>query len=557
MNLPSANSMQTMTATRSNQSRRFALSGKHYSWLIAAPIALLTIIPLLVLISSIFNPQTEIWTHLAEYVLPQLLLNTFWLVIGVAVGVTVLGVSLAWLTAVCEFPGWKIFRWALLLPMALPAYVMAFVWLGLFDITGIVPLWCRDVFGWQWTVPVRSRGGVIWVMVLAFYPYVYLTARSAFQNQGRRLIEAAQSLGISPAKAFWRVALPLAKPGIMAGLLLAIMETLADFGTVAIFNYDTFTTAIYQSWFSLYSLPAASQLAALLIVFVLFVALLESQFRSNKNLAESARSPTKANRIVLRGASAWLASIWCGLIFVLAFVVPMVPIVWWAFDAVSQDLDARYWAFAGHSLLLASLGTCLIITLAILLAYAQRMQPTFAMRLLSRVATLGYALPGTVLAVGVFIPVAYLDNVWIDLNQWLWHREASQIFQGSVLVMLLGYCARFLAVSYAPIETGLQQISRSMDEAAQSLGVAGIRRLRLVHIPMLRASLLAGAALCFVDIMKELPITLMTRPFAWDTLAVRVFEMTSEGEWQRAALPALLIVLVGLLPVIFLNRRES
>jgi iron(III) transport system permease protein len=547
---------QSSTSTATIR-RRFAFFSRYISWIIASPIALLTLIPLVVVLSSFLNPQTEIWSHLANYVLPQLLVNTFWLLIGVAVGVTVVGVSLGWLTAVCEFPGWKIFRWALLLPMALPAYVMAFVWLGLFDITGTVPTWLRSVFGWQLSLPMRSRGGVILVMVLAFYPYVYLTARTAFQGQGRRLVEAAQSLGISPAKAFWRVALPLARPAIIAGLLLALMETLADFGTVSMFNYDTFTTAIYKSWFALFSLSAASQLAALLIIVVLIAALLESQMRANKHFAESARSQSKANRITLQGLNAWLATLWCALIFLLAFIVPIVPIAIWAVQSMGQDLDARYWSFAGHTLWLATSGTLLIVILAVLLGYAQRLESGLFMRLLSRIATLGYAVPGTVLAVGVFIPVAFLDNLWIDLNQWLLQRETTQILQGSILVMLLGYCARFLAVSFAPVENGLQNISRSIDEAAQSLGISGIQRLRRIHIPMLRTSLLTAATLCFVDIMKELPITLMTRPFGWDTLAVRVFEMTSEGEWHRAALPALLIVLVGLLPVIFLNRRSD
>ncbi len=521
-------------------------------WLVVLPIALITAIPVLVVLSALADPDQEIWNHLWEFILPELLVNTFWLVLGVGVGVTLLGVSLAWLTAACHYPGRKFFSWALLLPLALPVYVTAFVWLGLFDFTGPLPTWLRETHGITALPPIRSRGGVILVMTLALYPYVYLTARAAFQGQGRRLLEAAQSLGLSRFRAFWRVALPMARPGIMAGLLLAVMETLADFGTVAVFNYNTFTTAIYKAWFSLFSLPAASQLASILIFFVFVVALLEYQLRANRSYAASTRASTAPTRIHLKGWHAALATAWSALVFGLAFALPVWQILDWAGDIWTQDFDARYVEFAWHSLLLSGLGALLVGTLALTLGYAQRLHPTGAMRVTARLSTLGYALPGAVLAVGIFIPVAWLDNQLIDT-----FGLDGQVLGGTLAVMLLAYCARFLAVSFGPVESGLGRISRSVDEAAQSLGVVGARRLWRVHLPMLRVSVLTAAALTFVDIMKELPITLMTRPFGWDTLAVRVFEMTSEGEWERAALPAAAIAVVGLLPVIFLIRNTE
>ena len=527
-------------------------SGRLAPWLAVLPIALITAIPVLVVLSSLADPNQEIWEHLWQFVLPELLVNTLWLVLGVGLGVTLLGVSLAWLTAACDFPGRRFFSWALLLPLALPAYVTAFVWLGLFDFTGPLPTWLREEYGLVKLPPIRSRGGVILVMTLALYPYVYLTARAAFQGQGRRLLEAAQSLGLNRFQAFWRVALPMARPGIMAGLLLAIMETLADFGTVSVFNYNTFTTAIYKAWFSLFSLPAASQLASILIFFVFVVALLEYQLRANRSYAASTRSAAAPTRIRLAGWHGALASAWSALVFGLAFALPVWQILDWASGIFATDLDARYLEFAWHSLLLSGLGAALVGALALILGYAQRLHPTGAMRITARLATLGYALPGAVLAVGIFIPVAWLDNQLID-----WLHLDGQILGGTLAVMLLAYCARFLAVSFGPVESGLGRISRSVDEAAQSLGVVGARRLWSIHIPMLRVSILTAAALTFVDIMKELPITLMTRPFGWDTLAVRVFEMTSEGEWERAALPAAAIALVGLLPVFFLIRNTE
>ena len=526
-------------------------------WSIAIGLVLLTLVPIGVVASAMFDPDQSIWAHLWEYVLPELLVNTLWLALGVGLGVTVLGTGLAWLTAVCEFPGRKFFSWALLLPLALPAYVTAFVWLGLLDFSGALPSWLRETWDIRWRPPIRSRGGVILVMVLALYPYVYLTARTAFQAQGRRLLEAAQTLGISRRRAFYKVALPMARTGIIAGLSLALMETLADFGTVSVFNYNTFTTAIYKAWFSMFSLPAASQLATILVFFVLALVMLEQLSRNNAHYAVSARGGGGAQRIRLSGGNAVLAMAFAGGVLLLAFIIPMLQLLVWTVDSFAQDFDARYIAFAWHSLLLSAAGAALVVTLALALGYAQRSRSGPTMQVAARVATIGYALPGAVLAVGFYIPVAGLDNLIIDT--WRHHtgEEIGQVFGGTLIVMLLAYSARFLAVGYGPVETGLARITRTIDEAAQILGTSGIKRMLRVHFPMLRASLLAAAALAFVDIMKELPITLMTRPFGWDTLATRVFEMTSEGEWERAALPAVAICLVGLLPLFFLVRHSD
>lgn len=520
-------------------------------------IAALTLIPVLVVASALVDPDQEIWAHLWQYTLPELLVNSVWLALGVGLGVSVLGIALAWLTAACDFPGRRFFTWALLLPLALPAYVTAFVWLGWLDFTGLLPTWLRETWGITQLPPIRSRGGVIVVMTLALYPYVYLTARAAFQGQGRRLMEAAQSLGMGRVRGFFRVALPMARPGIVAGLSLALMETLADFGTVSVFNYNTFTTAIYKAWFSLFSLSAASQLASILIFFVLVLALLEQASRQQRGYAQSSRGGGASARIPLDGWRAGLAFGFAGGVFLLAFLAPFTQLLVWAWRAASIDLDPRYFEFIGHSLLLSGLGALLVAALSLALAYAQRLAPSSGMLFTTRLATLGYALPGAVLAVGFFIPVAWLDNLIIDQTRaWSGH-EIGQVLGGTLVVMLLAYSARFLAVGFGTIEAGLGRITRSLDEAALVLGVGGARRLRQVHLPMLRGPLLVAMALTFVDIMKELPITLMTRPFGWDTLATRVFEMTSEGEWERAALPAVAIAIAGLLPIFLLIRHSD
>jgi iron(III) transport system permease protein len=523
-----------------------------FAWAIAA----LVLVPVAVSFSSFGQIDRSTLAHLAEFVLPELLVNTFWLLLGVGLGVSVLGVSLAWLVAMCEFPGRRVLEWALLLPLALPAYVTAFVAIDLLDFSGPLQIWLRNTWGLTGLPEIRSRAGVIVVMSLALYPYVYLITKNAFATQGVMALEAAQSLGLSRWRGFFRVALPMARPWIAAGLMLAMMETLADFGTVATFNYDTFTTAIYKAWYSLFSLPAAAQLASVLIVFVLIVVVMEQRSRAQMRFAAVGRGAA-SRRITLTGGQRWLALGYCAAVLLIAFVIPVTQLALWTWETAARDLDSRYVSFVLHSLFLAALGAVLVVTVAMLLGYAGRMRPGPGMAWTQRVATLGYAFPGAVLAVGLFIPVAALDNTLIALGRDLFGFSGSEILKGTLLVMLLAYLVRFLAVGFGPIDSGLQRITRNVDEAARSLGTGGWRLLTRVHLPMLRASLTTAAALTFVDIMKEMPITLMTRPFGWDTLAVRVFEMTSEGEWERAALPSLAIVLTGIIPILLLSWRDG
>lgn len=529
------------------------VSGWHF---VASVIALIVLIPVAVTFAAWLRPQADIMGHLAEFVLPELLLNTLWLLLGVGLGVAVLGVSLAWLNAMCEFPGRAFFSWALLLPLAMPAYVLAFVLIGLLDFTGPVQTALRETFGPLALPSIRSRGGVIFVMSLALYPYVYLIARNAFRSQGRAAMEAAQSLGMSRWQGFFSVALPMARPWIAAGVALALMETLADFGTVSTFNYDTFTTGIYKAWFSLFSLPAASQLASILIVFVLLLALAEQRLRAPVKYSAVGRSGADHRIRLTRGQGA-LAFAYASLVFAVAFLLPMLQLLWWAKGAAATDLDARYWSFFGHSLWLSGLGAITVALVAVVLAYAARQRPGFFMQITQRIATIGYAIPGAVLAVGVFIPVAWLDEQLLAVLNVNSTQVAplTGLLKGTLFVVVLAYAIRFLAVGFAPLEAGLQRISKSTDDAARVLGCTSFALLWRVHLPILRPSLFAALALSFVDMMKEMPITLMTRPFGWDTLATRVFEMTSEGQWQQAALPSVAIVFAGLLPVIYLATR--
>ena len=475
-----------------------------------------------------------------------------------ASGTALLGVSLAWFTAVCEFPGRKFFSWALLLPLAIPAYVTAFVALGLFDYIGPVQTALRAWLGpdLAWFPNVRGRLGVIIVMILAFYPYVYLLARNAFLTQGRRSLEAAQSLGFNRTQGFFKLALPMARPWIAGGVMLALMETLADFGTVAVFNYDTFTTAIYKAWFGMFSLTAASQLASLLIVIVFVMMVVEQQFRSRMRYAET-RQSARVNRIPLAGWRAWLLAGFASGTLFFAFLLPIAQLSIWTASVFAQDFDERYLQFLWHSLLLSAFAALLTCSVALLVVYAARRHPDSATRAAVRIATIGYALPGAVLAVGIFIPVAWLDNWLSEIALQLFNIETGLLIQGTLFTMLIAYMTRFLAVSHSPIDSAMQRITSSIDEAAMGLGLNGWAMLRRVHLPILKGGIFTAATLVFVDVMKEMPITLMTRPFGWDTLAVRIFEMTSEGAWEQAALPAVVLVLAGLLPIILFVRQTE
>lgn len=518
-------------------------------------VALIVAAPILVLVSAWFTPAGDVWRHLVQTVLPELLRNTGVLVLGVGAGVLVLGVALAWLTALCDFPGRRVFDWALILPLAIPAYVFAFVAVGLLDFSGPVQSWLRAQLGAVWFPPIRSAGGVIAVMVLAFYPYVYMLARAAFLAQGRSMLDTGRAFGLSPTRAFFRVALPVARPAIAAGVTLALMEALADFGAVAIFNYDTFTTAIYKSWQGLFSLPAAAQLSTLLLLFIALALVSERALRSRARYHVTHKHG-REQRLRLRGARAWSATVLCAAVLTLAFVIPVAQLAWWALEAARTDLDARYFSFIGNTLVLGAVAAAGTTAAALVVAYAYRLKPDRFIGVATRFATLGYALPGSVLAVGIMV-----SFIWVDRHLFAPVMEALgfpvvPLLAGSLLALLLAYGVRFMAVAYGPVDSSFERIKPSLLQAARSLGASNREILWRVSLPLLRPGMFSAAALVFVEVMKEMPATLLLRPFGWDTLATRIFEMTAEGEWTRAALPACALVLVGLLPVILLIRRS-
>jgi iron(III) transport system permease protein len=531
---------------------------KHTPWPVAAGlIALVVATPILVVVSSLATPSFDVWAHLWHTQLLELVWNTFALIVGVGLGVVVSGTGLAWLVTMYRFPGRAIFEWLLILPMAMPAYVIGFVFLAFFDYTGPVRHWWRIMFGAKvWFPDIASYGGVVLVMTLVLYPYVYLLTRTAFLEQSASALEAARALGVSKLQIFWTVMLPLARPSIAAGLALVLMEVLADFGTVTIYGYSTFTVAIYRVWFGLFNRQAATELASVLLLFTFGLYLLERAMRGRGRFSQTEGSVRPVVPMRLLSWRAWAASAVSSLVVGVAFLLPVVQLVLWTVRTIGgSGYDVRYPAFLLNTFALAAVTAIVAVAAALVLAYALRLSRNRGVSLFARLASMGYALPGSVIAVGVLMPLAFLDHTLDHFLRRAFGVSSGLLVTGSMGGLVFAYLVRFLAVSSQTVEASLVKITPSMDMAARSLGHSTGGVLRHVHLPLLRSSLCCAAILVFVDVMKEMPATLLLRPFGYDTLAVRVWQFTSESMWEAAALPALTIVAGGIVPVLLLSRR--
>ncbi len=517
-------------------------------------------IPILAVLSSLAAPALDVWAHVLRTQLLELVVNTVVLLVGVGVGVLAVGTFLAWLVVTYRFPGRTIFEWALILPLAIPAYVIGFVFLGLTEFSGPIQTALREAFGPDARLPEpRSGGGVILVMTLVFYPYVYTLARAAFLDQSPDTLEAARSLGRSGLRAFVTVTLPMARPSLAAGLSLALMEALADFGTVATFGYRTFTEAIYRVWYGMFDRLAATQLAVVLLGFAGLLLWLERVSRGRARFTQHRRHGRASASIPLDGGKALAATGACLLVLALAFGLPVGQLAVWGWHTLaSQGLPAEFGAQLRTSLGLATLTAVCAAGMAIVLAYAGRIERSRIVAAATRFAALGYALPGSVIAVGVLLPLAWLD----DVTAAVFHGggatpRAGPILTGSAVGLVLAYLVRFLAVSFQTVGASLTRIPNTLDEAARSLGARTGRTLRRVHLPLIRRGVLAALALVFVEVMKEMPATILLRPFALNTLAIGVWQWTAESLWEEASVPALAIVAAGLLPVALAMRRIS
>ena len=527
------------------------------AWL-SVGIALFLALPILAVVASLLQPAGETWQHLAATVLPRYVGNTAALLALVAAGVISIGVISAWLVATYRFPGVRVLEWALMLPLAMPAYVMAYAYTDWLQYTGPVQSALRAATGWQareyWFPEIRSLGGAAVVLSLALYPYVYLIARTSFRDLSRSAIESGRLAGLSSWGSFWRVALPLARPALAAGTALALMETLADFGTVSYFALEVFTTGIFKAWLSMGDAAAAAQLSSVLLGFVLVVLLLERASRGRA--AYHSQAPGKRSMPMrLRGAAAALATAACTAPVVLGFLLPAGILAQLALADPEARWGARLLALVGNSFIVSGVTAAAAVAIALTMAYAARISKSRAAAAANRVAALGYAMPGAVIAVGVLVPLGRLDNWLAALLEDAFGVKAGLLVTGTLAALVYACLVRFLAVALQTTEAGLARITPSMEDAARSLGASPARTLARVHAPLIAPSLASAALLVFVDVMKELPATFALRPFNFDTLAIEAYNLAKDERLAEAAVPSLVIVLVGLVPLVALTRR--
>ncbi len=526
--------------------------------LIALLIALLVAVPLVTVLWLALSPSGDIWSHLASTVLPHYIWTTLLLMLGVGIGVSVIGTGTAWLTTTYRFPGVKIFEWALLLPLAVPAYIIAYIYTDLLEYAGPLQGALRDVMGWKsardyWFPEIRSLGGAIIMMVLTLYPYVYLLARSSFLEQSTAVLEAGRVLGRGPWRSFIELALPLARPAIVVGVSLALMETLNDFGTVDFFAVQTFTAGIYDVWLNMNNIAGAAQLAVVLMAFVFALIAVERLARKGRRF-DSVTGRTGSHRQQLSGWQGFAAVAICLLPVLLGFVLPALVLLDHAINFYEISFEAGFLTHAWNSLLLSSIVALVSVALGLLLAYGVRLSGTNVMKSASRLASIGYAVPGSVLAVGILIPLSSLDHGLDAMSKDLFGIGTGLLFSGTMFALIYGYTTRFMALSHGSVEAGLARITPNMEGAARSLGATRGQTLRRIHLPLLRGSLLTAALIVFVDSMKELPMTMLLRPFNFGTLATHAHQFASDELFEEAALGSLAIVLAGIIPVILLSR---
>ena len=533
---------------------------KNFGWIAGSwATALLLGLPVLALIFSALSADGDLFRHLVDTVLLDYLRNTSGLVLGVVLLSLLFGVPTAWLVAMCQVPGRRALQWALMLPMAMPSYIVAYVYTDLLDYSGPLQAGLRSLFDWQspadyWFPAIRSLGGAAWVLALVLFPYVYLLARASFLEQSVSLIHSSRLLGCTPWQSFRRLSLPLARPAIMVGASLVAMETLADFATVHFFAINTLTTAIYDTWLGYGSLATAARLSCLMLLAVVLLIALERRSRQRQQVFQKSMGHEQPLRYPLKGASRLLAGLWCWGLVLAGFGLPFVILLDYGVRYFALSWTPEFVRFAGNSLLISALTALLAMAIALLLGFFRRLDGGTRSLLPLRIAATGYAMPGTVLAIGVLVPLTALDFGLNDLAEWLGMQGPGLLLTGTLTAIVFGYLVRFVAIAIGSVESSMGKVSPSLDMAARSLGQGTGGMLRRVHLPLVRRGLFAGAMLVFIESMKELPAALLLRPFNFETLATHVYQFVSDEMLERGALGAIVIVLVGLVPLIWVNR---
>ena len=525
-------------------------------------VAALTLLPVATVLLLAFFPAENIWPHLLATTLPRYIGNTLLLLLGVGVSTLLTGVATAHLITSYEFPLRKPLEWLLLLPLAVPAYVIAYIYTDLLEFAGPVQRMLREIFAWQlagdyWFPEVRSMGGAIMLMGLVLYPYVYLMARASFLEQSGDLADVSRLLGRGPLRTFLYVSLPVARPAIAVGVALALMETLNDFGTVDFFAVHTLTAGLYDVWLNMDNLGGAAQIAATMLTFALLLIALEYIGRRNRRFYQSTGRFAAKARQRLAGGRGWIALAVCALPVLFGFGVPAGLLIKHALAHFETSWTAEFRTYAFNSLRVSAMAALICVALALVVGYARRLHRSTAMAAVARIASLGYAVPGAVLAVGVIVPFALFDNAVDGFLRAKFGVSSGLLISGTSFAIVFTYVVRFLAVSIGAVESSLGKISHSTDMAARTLGHGPLQTLRRFHLPLMKSGVLSAALIVFVDCMKELPATLILRPFNFETLATHVYYLASDEMIEASALGALLIVLAGLIPIILLSGTIS
>ncbi len=528
----------------------------------AVVIAALVMMPLLAVVWIAFHPTDNIWPHLWATTLPRYMMTTGLLAAGVALLAACVGTGAAWLITMYRFPFSKALEWLLLLPLAIPAYVGAYALVDFLEYAGPVQGLMRSVFGWQtsrdyWFPEIRSLGSAIIVLAASLAPYVFLMTRAAFREQSGSVYETARALGAGPFERFWRVGLPLARPAIAAGTAVVMMETVSDYGTVSYFAVQTLTTGIFSTWLEGGNAGGAAQIASVVLVVVLVLVGLEKSSRGRARFHQTARQARPVTPIPLRGLAAWLATALCAVPFVVGFVLPVSVIGYHALGEPDQ------WARPGlisaliNTLTVAGSAAILTVLAALFMVYGVRLTGRKLPRLILPFTTLGYAAPGAVLGIGILFPLAGLDHMLADAIEGLTGRDPGLLLTGTAFAIVLAYMVRFFAIAQGATDAALGRVAPSLPMAARSLGYGVGGTLRRVYVPLIRGSVGTALLLVFVDCTKELPATLLLRPFNYNTLATRVYDKASLEQLEQASPAALLVISVGLIAVLLLARSDN
>ncbi|MDV7105227.1 iron ABC transporter permease [Vibrio sp. TH_r3] len=520
--------------------------------------ALLLVLPILAIFYLALGDSGDLFEHLLSTVMPTYIYNTVVLVIGVLILSLLFGVPSAWLMAMCRVPGEKILQWMLVLPLAMPGYIAGYIFTDWFDFAGPIQVLIRDLTGWSggeyWFPDMRTLGGATVVLALVFYPYVYLMARAAFMEQNASLLQSARLLRCSPFQSFRRISLPLARPSIAVGLSLVAMETIGDFGTVSYFAVNTLTTAVYDTWLGYSNLNAAAKISAIMLLVVILLLSTERYSRRKQKLFQSSFNSHEDMKYPLAGWKKYAALIWCWGLVSVAFILPLGQLLIYAYKYFSQSWTEEFRQYALNSLQVSISAALIAILVALTVNFHHRLQSNRLSISFLRLASLGYAVPGTVLAIGVMAPVLTMDH-WInDLAKMMDWGRPGLLLSGSMFAMIFAMVVRFSAVAIGSIESSLNKISPSMDMASRTMGCNPNQMLKRVHFPLVRRGILVAGLLVFIESMKELNAALLLRPFNFETLATYVYNFVSDEHLELGALPAILLILVGLIPLIVINR---